>query len=245
MFTAPEGVGKTELMRKLEYNLLANHPTIPIAIMHLEETKKRSLLGLASYFLNKDVTLQDTETITNDRGDDEIVYLPSYKGTSEDEVLQAIKEFTDRENFYQFTLSVDDDPMSILEQIRYFAEVCGCRYVFFEPIQDLAYSRQNDASIEGWLSELSTKLSRLATELGVGIVSIAHENDDGQIRDCRMIGKRASVVVKLSRDKLATDEDTRNTTSLIVDKNRPVGPTGFGGMLEFDPSSFTLGEKEF
>jgi len=245
VFTAPEGVGKTELMRKLEHNLLANHPTVPIAIMHLEETKKRSLLGLASYFLNKDVTLQDTETIKKDDGDEEIVYLPSYKGTPEDEVLQAIKEFTDRENFYQFTLSVDDDPMSILEQIRYFAEVCGCRYVFFEPIQDLAYSRQSDSSIEGWLSELSTKLARLATELGVGIVSIAHENDDGQIRDCRMIGKRASVVIKLSRDKLAADEETKNTTQLLVDKNRPVGPTGFGGMLEFHPESFTLSEKEF
>jgi|TARA_R110000851_G_scaffold97331_2_gene210935 hypothetical protein len=245
VFTAPEGVGKTELMRNLEHNLLANHPTVPIAIMHLEETKKRSLLGLASYFLNKDVTLQDTETITNDKGDEEIVYLPSYKGTPEDEVLEAIKEFTARENFYQFTLSVDDDPMSILEQIRYFAEVCGCRYVFFEPIQDLAYSRQSDSSIEGFLSELSTKLARLATELGVGIVSIAHENDDGQIRDCRMIGKRASVVVKLQRDKHAEDEETKNTTTLLVDKNRPVGPTGFGGMLEFDSSSFTLSEKDF
>jgi replicative DNA helicase len=235
----------TELMRSLEYNLLANHPTVPIAIMHLEETKKRSLLGLASYFLQKDVTLQDTETITNDKGDEEIVYLPSYKGTPEDEVLQAVKEFTARENFYQFTLSVDDDPMSILEQIRYFAEVCGCRYVFFEPIQDLAYSRQSDSSIEGFLSELSTKLARLATELGVGIVSIAHENDDGQIRDCRMIGKRASVVVKLQRDKHAEDEETKNITTLLVDKNRPVGPTGFGGMLEFNPASFTLSEKEF
>jgi len=95
------------------------------------------------------------------------------------------------------------------------------------------------------LSELSTKLARLATELGVGIVSIAHENDDGQIRDCRMIGKRASVVIKLQRDKLAEDIDTKNTTHILVDKNRPVGPTGYGGMLEFHPESFTLSEKEF
>jgi len=138
-------------------------------VMHLEETKKRGLLGLASYVLQKDVTLQDTQTIVNSNGDDEIVYLPSYKGTPEDEVLAAIKTFTDREKFYQFTLSVDDDPMTILEQVRYFAEVCGVRYVFFEPIQDLAYSRQNEATIESWLSELSTKLSRLASELGVGI----------------------------------------------------------------------------
>jgi hypothetical protein len=76
-------------------------------------------------------------------------------------------------------------------------------------------------------------------------VSIAHENDDGQIRDCRMIGKRASVVVKLQRDKHAEDEESKNTTTLLVDKNRPVGPTGFGGMLEFDSSSFTLSEKDF
>ena len=245
VFTAPEGVGKTELMRKLEHNLLANHPTVPIAIMHMEETKKRSLLGLASYFLNKDVTLQDTETITNSNGDEEIVYLPSYKGTPEDEVLEAIRVFGERENFYQFTLGVDDDPITILDQIRYFAEVCGCKYVFFEPIQDLAYSRQGDSSIEGFLSELSTKLARLATELGVGIVSIAHENDDGQIRDCRMIGKRASVVIRLSRDILATDEDTKNTTSLSVVKNRPASNTGYGGLLDFDAASFTLGEKEF
>ena len=135
--------------------------------------------------------------------------------------------------------------MTILEQVRYFAEVCGVRYVFFEPIQDLAYSRQNEATIESWLSELSTKLSRLASELGVGIVSVAHENDDGLIRDCRMIGKRASVVIKLSRDKLSADPDDSNTTKLVVDKNRPVGGTGYGGLLEFDPESFTLTEKEF
>jgi 5S rRNA maturation endonuclease (ribonuclease M5) len=235
----------TELMRMLEANLLKNHPTVPFASMHMEETKKRGLLGLASYMLEKDVTLQDTENTTNADGDEEIVYLPSYKGTPEEEVLDAIRSFTERENFYQFTLSVDDDPMSILEQIRYFSEVCGCKYVFFEPIQDLGYSRQTDATLESWLSELATKLARLASELGIGIVSIAHENDDGQIRDCRMLGKRASVVVKLERDKDSTDTNISNTTSLKLLKNRPVGPTTFAGMLEFDPDSFTLSEKTF
>ena len=245
VLTAPEGIGKTELMRYFEANLIKNHPTVPFASMHSEESKKRSLLGLASYVLEKDVTLQDTKSITKEDGDEEIVYLPSYKGTPEDEVIGAIKSFTDRENFYQFTLSIDDDPMSILEQIRYFAEVCGCKYVFFEPIQDLGYARQNDSTLEAFLSELATKLALLATELGIGIVSIAHENDDGQIRDCRMIGKRASVVLKLARDKQATDDDEKNTTKIVVEKNRPVGPTGYGGMLSFDSDTFTLSEKEY
>ena len=245
LFQAPEGIGKTEFMRKLEYGILSEHPTVPIAVMHLEETKKRSLLGLASYVLNKDVTLQDTEVVTNSKGEEEIIYLPSYKGTPEEEVLEAIKSFTDRENFYQFTLGVDEDPESILDQIRYFSEVCGVRYVFFEPIQDLGYSRQDDSSLEQWLSSLSTKMARLCSELGVGVITIAHENDDGQIRDCRMIGKRAGVVVKLERDQQSTDDDERNTTTLTVLKNRPVGNTGFAGQLLFDPSSFTISEKEY
>lgn len=245
LFQAPEGIGKTEFMRMLEYNILENHPTVPIAVMHLEETKKRTLLGLASYVLKKDVTLQDTKTIVNDKGEEEIVYLPSYNGVEEAQVMEAIDSFTHRENFYQFTLGVDDDPEAILDQIRYFSEVCGVRYVFFEPIQDLGYSRQDDSSLEQWLSSLSTKLARLCSELGVGVVSIAHENDDGQIRDCRMIGKRAGVVVKLERDKQSTDDDSRNTTTLTILKNRPVGNTGFAGQLLFKPSSFTLEEKEY
>lgn len=246
LFQAPEGIGKTELMRMLEANLLMNHPTVPIACLHMEETKKRGLLGLASYKLGKDVTLQDTETFINEDGDEEIRYLETYRGVPESEVIDAVKSFSDRENFYQFTLSVDDDPITILEQIRYFSEVCGCKYVFFEPIQDLGYSRQDgDSTLESWLSGLATKLARLASELGIGIISIAHENDDGQIRDCRMIGKRASVVVKLERDKEATNPDERNTTRLTIVKNRPTGNTGYAGALTFDQSSFTLSEKVF
>ena len=49
MFKAPTGIGKTELMRYLEYQMLQRG--IPIATWHLEETKLRSLLGLTSYCL--------------------------------------------------------------------------------------------------------------------------------------------------------------------------------------------------
>jgi len=244
-FQAPEGIGKTEFMRLLEYSILSNHPTVPIAVMHMEETKKRSLLGLASYVLQKDVTLQDTKIELDSDGNEVIQYLPSYKGTPEEEVIDAIKTFTDQENFYQFTMGVDDDPMTILDQIRYFREVCGVKYVFFEPIQDLAYSRQTDESIEQWLSSLSTKMARLCSELGVGVITVAHENDDGAIRDCRMIGKRAGVCIKLERDKQATDPEIRNQTTLTILKNRPVGNTGFAGVVQFDPNTFTISEQVF
>lgn len=223
VFSAPEGIGKTEFMRKLEHTMLKCYPEVPIAICHMEETKKRSILGLVSYWINKNVTRTD---LIDDKK----------------EVDTAIKEMSERENLFQFSLGVDEDPMNILDRIRYFAEGCGCQYIFFEPIQDLAYSRQTDQTTEAWLSELSTKLARLASELNVGIVTIAHENDDGQIRDCRMIGKRASVVVRLKRDKMHDDEDERNTTELLLVKNRPAGATGCAGWLKFDSETFTLHE---
>lgn len=226
IFQAPEGIGKTEFMRFLEYNLLKNHPDVPIAIWHNEESKRRSLLGLVSYDLGINLTRKD---------------LVEAHGMESD-VEKSITRLTKDGMLYQFTMGVDDDPMELLDRIRFFATACECRYVFFEPIQDLGYSKHGDGTLEQFLSELSTKLARLASELNVGIITIAHENDEGQIRDCRMIGKRASVVVKLSRDKFAESDRERNTTTLTVIKNRPAGTTGYGGQLLFDMDSFTLSE---
>ncbi len=74
-------------------------------------------------------------------------------------------------------------------------------------------------------------------------MTIGHTNDDGQVKYCRMIEQRASVVVELQRDKMSEDVDDRNTTKLLVTKNRPVGPTGYAGQLKFNTDSFTLEEK--
>ena len=51
LFKAQTGIGKTEFMRYLEFKILADYPQIKIAIWHMEETKLRSILGLASYYL--------------------------------------------------------------------------------------------------------------------------------------------------------------------------------------------------
>ncbi len=54
---APTGIGKTEIMRYLEYNMIQKE--VPFASWHLEETKLRSLLGLVSYELNQNLTRRD------------------------------------------------------------------------------------------------------------------------------------------------------------------------------------------
>ncbi len=131
----------------------------------------------------------------------------------------------------------------MLSHIRYLSQACGVNYVFFEPIQDISAGVAAEESKEQFLADLSVRLSKLAAELGVGIVTIGHTNDDGAVKYCRMIEQRASVVVDLKRDKMAEDAEERNTTKLLVTKNRPVGPTGYAGQLRFNPSTFTLHEK--
>ena len=223
MFKAPTGIGKTELMRFLEFNMLKQG--IPIAAWHLEETKLRSLLGLVSYELKDNVTRRD---------------LIDEKGV-EDLVVEAIKTITKDELFYQFYLEEGAGADELIDQIRYFSQACGVKYVFFEPIQDVI-SGHSEESKEQLLADLAVRLSKLAADLNVGIVSIGHTTDNGDFKYCKMIGQRASVIVNLERDKEATDYEERNTTYLRVEKNRPTGEEGMAGKMRFSSDTFTLRE---
>jgi replicative DNA helicase len=209
----------TELFRKLQHKFLKEGVTI--GSWHLEETKTRSLLGLVSYELKENLTRKD------------IIESKS----KETEVEGAIVELTKDENLYQFYLSDGSTADDLITQIRYLVEACGVQYVFFEPIQDVL------GGDEQLLSDLAIRLSKLAAELNVGIVTIAHTNEDGEIKYCKMIGQRASVIIELQREKDAVEEEVRNTTTLYVRKNRPCADLGYGGQLSFDPKTFTLKEK--
>ena len=227
LFKAQTGIGKTEFMRYLEHRILDKNPDIKIATWHMEETKLRSLLGLVSYDIKDNVTRMD---LIEDKGLD-------------GKVQESIKKLTKDERLFQFFLNDEDDPLDLLGHIRYLSQACDVNYIFFEPIQDISANMGTDESKEQFLADLAVRLSKLAAELGVGIVTIGHTNDDGQVKYCRMIEQRASVVVDLQRNKMSEDEDERNTTKLLVTKNRPVGPTGYAGQLKFNSNTFTLEEK--
>ena len=222
---AATGIGKTEVMRRIEFSMLERGT--PIAVWHLEETKLRSLLGLVSYQLNDNLTRKD---------------VIEEKGKSA-EVEKGIKELTKGELLYQFFMRDGDTSDDLVDQIRYFAEVCDVKYIFVEPIQDIIVGTGD--SKESMLAELAVRLSKLAAELNIAIVTIAHTNDDGEIKYCRMIGQRAGIIIRLDRNRTSEDEVERNTTWLTIEKNRPMSVEGFAGCLEFNPDTFTIEEREF
>ena len=220
---AETGIGKTELLRFIEFNMIKQG--VPIAAWHLEEVKLRTLLGLVSYELNDNLTRRD---LIEDK-------------KAKDQVFDAIDLLTKDELFYQYHLTDGQGADELIEHIRYFAVACGVKFVFFEPIQDVVVG-SSDENKETLLADLSIRLSKLAAQLNVGIVTIAHTNSDGAEKYCKMIGQRAAVVIRLARDKEADTIIERNTTRLTVEKNRPASIEGNAGQLLFNTETFTLAE---
>jgi ABC-type uncharacterized transport system ATPase subunit len=168
--------------------------------------------------------------------------LVEKKGKTE-VVKESIKKISDNGNYYQFTLKESDSIEALCDQIRFLSEACGCRYVFVEPLQDVL-SISDEKEKESKLASLSIQLSKMASKLNVGIVTIAHTNENGDPKYCKMISQRASVRIVLSRNKDADSLVEKNTTYLKVTKNRPCGLEGDAGALTFDDRTFMLTPRE-
>lgn len=225
LVTAPEGLGKTELLRLFEHTIIKHNTDVNIAVLHMEESKKTTLTTYGCYEL--ETNLRDPEHTV-----------------SQGDINKSIRDLTVKENLYLFDFTQDRDPREILDEVRYFATACECKYIFIDPIQQLAYASDSDDTEEKVLSQISVELERLCTDLDIGIIMTAHVNDDGATRSSRMIGKSASVRINLERDLMNADDDIRNTTKLFVNKNRPTGKTGYGGSVIFNPDTFMLHEVD-
>jgi len=223
LFTALEGIGKTEVIRAVEYHLLKTTDS-PIGIIHLEETPDRTLKGLAGLELKQPV------------------HIPG-SSVSKEDIVNALVEAADgkdnRINIYSHYGS--SDPDDIISAVRFLVAGCGCRYVFLDHIT-MIVTGLGDADERKTLDYISTKLAMLVKELNFTLFLVSHENDTGQTRGSRNISKIADLHVRLIRDKLAEDEYKRNTTKLVVYKNRFGATTGLATELHFDPTTFLLEE---
>jgi 5S rRNA maturation endonuclease (ribonuclease M5)/energy-coupling factor transporter ATP-binding protein EcfA2 len=219
---AKEGIGKTEVMRYLEW-VLYTTTNYSFGYYHGEESQLRSILGLFSYHMQK-------------------AYI--HKGVViEDGVIQDYEDFVDSftkdSRSYQFKFNLDDTVDDIVNQVRFLGTAMGVDYIFFEPIQDFVYGSTSDK--ENQLTDLTNKLKRLCVEINVGIVVIAHTNEDGEAKYCRSITQGAGYSIVLNRDSESEDPLEANTTYISVGrKNRTGGGSGPAGSLTFDKDTYML-----
>lgn len=226
LITAQEKVGKTEVLRAIEYHVLktTNHR---IGIIHLEESEKRSVQGLVGYELGVPVHLPDSGLSVNDQ-------LVTY--------AKLAGEDGSRVSFY--THFGSDDPDAILGIIRYLVGVLGCKFIFLDHISMLVSTMAGTDDERKALDRLSTRLAMLTRELNFTLFMISHVNDEGQTRGSRMPSKVCDMEIYISRDKENADPEVRNTIKVMVKNNRWGSTTGPGGILKFDPKTFKVAENE-
>lgn len=223
LFTAQEGIGKTELMHAIEYKLL-KETTDAIGAIFLEEPKHRHLQALAGLELRQPVHLPDV-------------------GCSETEVAAALERVLGHdERLHLYSHFGSDDPDTVLGTIRFMASVCKCSFILLDHISMVVSGLQGDDERKA-LDYLSTRLAMMVKELDFGLIFVSHVNDDGYTRGSRYISKIADIRVDATRDVRNPDERERNTTSLVVSKNRFSGRTGPAGRIYFDPKTYTMEEE--
>ena len=212
-----EGLGKTELLRKLAWHTFKT-TEYGVATIFLEESAKRTVQGFVCYEVGEPVHFPDSEV-------------------PKEVCIQVAREIAESGRMNIINMVDIDTNEKVLDKIRYLATQRECKFIFLDPINQLAH---NGDSPTRELDSLMSKLEKLVVELDVCLIITAHVNDEGQTRDSRMIQKAASVRIELSRDNLHPDPIIRNTTSLVISKNRPFSTQGPCATLIFNVDTFDL-----
>jgi twinkle protein len=227
---APRGGGKTEMVRFFECGLLKQDPDVKIAMMHMEEVRSTTYRSMATYELGINVRTKEDAAAS---------------GVSEGDVIKAAQKIAD-DRTVVFELRSHDDPMKILDYVRMAATVYGVDYVFIDHVQRLAYLSQGGADgATSLLTAIGSRMAQLAKELDIGVVFISQVNDDGRTKYAGSLEEEAIICIKLERDVESEDEDVRNTTTFIVDKNRPFSRLGKAGSIYYEPETTVLSEVSY
>lgn len=228
---APRGTGKTELIRYFEMGLLRNSEDARIGLLHMEEMRSTTYRSMATYELGVNVrTKEDAKE----------------NGISESRVVEAAKTATQDERTVIFEMRTHDSPMMLLEHVRLGATVYGISHFFIDHVQRLAYL--SDEGVDGatsTLTMLGARMAQLAKELNVCVVFISQVNDDGRTKYAAALEEEALICILIERNTDAEDEKDRNTTTFIVDKNRPFSKLGNAGKVHYDAETTILEEVIF
>lgn len=212
----------TEFFRYLEYQCYKNSE-YSLAFCHGEETELRSLLGLVSYELQDNLTRKDLIEEKN----------------REQEVKDTLKSFGESERLYQFSINLSDSVDDIIGNIQFLATAMNVDFFFIEPIQDFVSG--DTTTKENLLTDMVNKMKRLARELNIGIVVVAHANEDGDAKYCKSITQSAAYEIILKRDRESGDPVEQNKTYISVGrKNRTGGGSGPAGALDFNVNTYNL-----
>lgn len=223
---APTGIGKTSVIKEIEYSILTNPEIIEkgygVGFLHLEEPNHDTALGLMSVHNSKPYHLPDTE-----RTIDEL-------RSAYDAVINS-----DRVVIWDHFGSNSVD--AVLDKVRHM-HALGCKYIVVDHLSIIVSDQSGDERKQ--LDEISTKLKTLCMELNIALICVIHQNRQGMVRGTAGVEQLANIVISLERDKTDIDPWRRNITKLTVEKNRFSGTTGPACWLHYNPKTGRLEELD-
>jgi twinkle protein len=206
--TAETGIGKTSILKEIEYSLLTNPELVEkgygVGFIHLEEPNYDTALGLMSIHNSKPYHLPDTERPT-------------------DELRDAYNAVINNERVVIWDHFGSNAVEAVLDKIRHMSAL-GCKYVVLDHLSIVVSDQSGDERKQ--LDEIATKAKTLCMELNMALICVIHQNRNGQIRGTAGVEQLANIVLKLYRDNTDADEWRRNVTKIMVEKNRFCGRTG-------------------
>jgi replicative DNA helicase len=240
---AGTGLGKTSFINEMVYYWIFNSPhKIGIVSMELDAGQYGELI-LGRHLSRKLALIPDEHK--------KLEYLTSEKVKNKANELFFTKDGKDR--FYLLD-NRDGSIEEIQNTIEELVISCGCRIVILDPLQDIldGLTIDEQAVFMKWCKGLikSHNVTMILinhvrkASSGSGNSAKGDSFTEEEIQGSSTIIKSASVNILLSRNKYAEDEVERNTTRIMLSKNRICGLTGPAGEVYYENETNTLWDKE-
>ena len=230
---AGSGIGKSQLVREIAHHLLKQEQTI--GYIALEESVRRTALGLISLELNKPVHLGNSDVTDND------LWEAFNNSVGNGKVF-----------FYDHFGSSDED--NLLSRIRYFGVALGCKYIILDHLS-IVVSGLEGGDERRIIDNTMTKIRTLVEELGIGMILVSHlkrpnsdkGHEDGlrtslaQLRGSAGIGQLSDIVIGLERNQQS--QETSDLSTVRILKNRWTGETGICCQLQYSKETGRMTEQ--
>jgi len=140
--------------------------------------------------------------------------------------------------------SIDLEEM--FSKIRYFVKGLGCSIILVDPLHTAIKNLSNEN-----IEEVMDRFIKLCKETKCAVILSTHTRkpDDGShphkiseydVKGSGAIPQACHTNILFSRDKLAEDDYTKNSTRIRVPKLRRTGQTGEAGWTYFNPETARL-----
>lgn len=236
VFTSGSGMGKSTILRELEYYFGVNRGEL-CGIVALEESTRKTGLELMSIHLNRRIMLNPESADENER-------------------IRAFNETIGNGRFFLYDHFGSLDSGNLLSKLRYMIVSLGCKRIFLDHISIVVsgMDTDEDGGERKAIDKLMTNLRSLVEETGATMFVVSHlkrpekkGHEEGaqvslsQLRGSGAIAQLSDMVIGLERNQQGANP---NVLTLRVLKNRFCGLTGVSGHLKYNVETGRLEDYE-